>query len=120
MLGFLSGLDQLRVASVCTVAPLRGADGLLDRRVATTWRHAAGAETVIVQPADWIQRAVRRERCAAAGDDVRIGDSNFALTVSEDRHRRLLARVQSYWGNPGLTRITQISVAHKNTAVLRG
>jgi transcriptional regulator GlxA family with amidase domain len=45
MLGFLRRHDPLRVASVCTGALILGAAGLLDGRVATTRRHAVGAET---------------------------------------------------------------------------
>ena len=44
MLGYLRGLRSSGVASVCTGAMILGASGLLDGRLATTRRHAVGAE----------------------------------------------------------------------------
>jgi transcriptional regulator GlxA family with amidase domain len=46
MLAYLRGLRPDGVASVCTGAMILGAAGVLDGRLATTRRHAVGAESV--------------------------------------------------------------------------
>ena len=64
MLGFLKARAAAEVASVCTGAMILGAAGLLDNRLATTRRHAVGAEAAA--PLAELQRLAPASRQVAA------------------------------------------------------
>jgi transcriptional regulator GlxA family with amidase domain len=81
MLAYLRGLEQLRVASVCTGALILGAAGLLDGRSATTRRHAVGAETIAPLIALKSLAPASDPRTALVVDDGVVSSGGVSLAI---------------------------------------
>jgi transcriptional regulator GlxA family with amidase domain len=90
VLAWLRGLPPAGVASVCTGAMILGASGVLDGRLATTRRHAVGAEAAA--PLDLLGRSgVVRTTVAQVVDSGVVTGGGVSLAI--DATLYLLGRI---------------------------
>jgi transcriptional regulator GlxA family with amidase domain len=90
LLSYLRGLRPEGVASVCTGAMLLGASGVLDGRLATTRRHAVGAEAVAPLELLGRREAVRTTVAAVVDAGVVTGGG---VSLAIDATLYLLGRI---------------------------